>query len=39
VKHFVELYGGQMEITSRAEKGHPDDRGTTVAIRLRSGVA
>jgi signal transduction histidine kinase len=36
VKHFVELFGGQLDITSRSEKEHPDDHGTTVAIRLKS---
>jgi signal transduction histidine kinase len=37
VKHFVELFGGQLDITSRCESEHPGDHGTTVAIRLQSG--
>jgi signal transduction histidine kinase len=38
-KHFVELFGGQMEVTSRSEREFPDDHGTTVTIRLQSGQA
>ena len=34
VKHFVELFGGWMEIASRAEAEHPDDHGTTVSVHL-----
>ena len=37
VKHFVELFGGRLDITSRCEHEHPDDHGTVVAIRLQSG--
>jgi signal transduction histidine kinase len=37
VKHFVELFGGRLDITSRSEKEYPDNHGTTVAIRLKSG--
>jgi signal transduction histidine kinase len=39
VKHFVELFGGQIEITSRAEGEHSDEHGTTVVIRLASADA
>jgi len=39
VKHFVELFGGRLDITSRAEAEHPDAHGTTVAIHLRSEEA
>jgi signal transduction histidine kinase len=37
VKHFVELFGGQLAIVSRSEDEHPDNHGTTVEIRLHSG--
>jgi signal transduction histidine kinase len=36
VKHFVELFGGRLEITSRDEKEYPEHHGTTVAVRLKS---
>ena len=39
VNHFVELFGGSLDISSRAEKDHPDDHGTTVAAHLTSGEA
>ena len=39
VKHFVELFGGRIEIASRGEKEHPDDHGTTIAVHLRSAQA
>ena len=39
VKHFVELFGGQLDIISRCESEHPGDHGTTVAIHLQSGQA
>jgi signal transduction histidine kinase len=39
VKHFVELFGGRLEIASRGEKEHPDDHGTTVAVHLKSAEA
>jgi signal transduction histidine kinase len=37
VKHFVDLFGGRLDITSRSEKEYPDDHGTTVEVRLKSG--
>jgi len=37
VKHFVELFGGQLQISSRAEALYPEDHGTTVTIRLPCG--
>jgi signal transduction histidine kinase len=36
VKSFVDLFGGQIEIVSRAENEYPKDHGTTVGIRLAS---
>jgi signal transduction histidine kinase len=39
VKHFVEMFGGRLDVASRSETEHPDDHGTTVAIRLQSGQA
>jgi signal transduction histidine kinase len=36
VKHFVELFGGRLEISSRDEKEDPEHHGTTVAVRLKS---
>jgi signal transduction histidine kinase len=38
VKHFVELFGGRLVIASRAEDESPDDHGTTVEVRLKSGL-
>ena len=37
VKNFIDLFGGQIEVSSKAENLCPDDHGTTVAIRLKSG--
>jgi signal transduction histidine kinase len=37
VKSFIDLFGGEIEISSRAENLYPDDHGTTVSIRLKSG--
>ena len=37
VKSLVDLFGGEIEVSSRAETLYPDDHGTTVAIRLKSG--
>jgi hypothetical protein len=31
-----QFLGGQLEITSRSEKEHPDHHGATVALRLKS---
>jgi signal transduction histidine kinase len=39
VKHFVELFGGRLVITSRAEEEDPDDHGTTVEVHLRSAAS
>jgi len=38
VKSFVDLFGGEVEVSSRAEDLHPQDHGTTVSIRLKSGT-
>jgi signal transduction histidine kinase len=38
VKHFVDLFGGQLEISTRPEQDYPDDHGTTVAIHLKSAA-
>jgi signal transduction histidine kinase len=38
VKSFVDLFGGTMQIDSRAEEAHPADHGTTVTIRLKSST-
>jgi signal transduction histidine kinase len=37
VKNFIDLFGGQIEISSAAETMRPDDHGTSVGIRLKSG--
>ena len=37
VKSFIDLFGGQIEVHSSAETMRPDDHGTTVGIRLKSG--
>jgi signal transduction histidine kinase len=37
VKSFVDLFGGEIEMSSRAEDLHPHDHGTTVSLRLKSG--
>jgi signal transduction histidine kinase len=37
VKSFMDLFGGQIEIFSTAERLRPDDHGTSVGIRLKSG--
>jgi len=37
VKNFIDLFGGQIEISSTDESMRPDDHGTTVGIRLASG--
>lgn len=34
VKHFVELYGGTMEVESRDQRTYPDDHGTKVSLFL-----
>jgi signal transduction histidine kinase len=39
VKSFVDLFGGEIEVSSRAEASHPQGHGTTVSIRLKSGNA
>ncbi|HEY5284617.1 MAG TPA: HAMP domain-containing sensor histidine kinase [Polyangia bacterium] len=39
MKSFVDLFGGEIEVSSRAEASHPQDHGTTVSIRLKSGSA
>jgi signal transduction histidine kinase len=39
VKSLVDLFGGEIEVASHAENSHPDDHGTTVSIRLKSGEA
>ncbi len=36
VKSFMDLFGGQIEISSTPESLRPNDHGTTVGIRLRS---
>jgi len=38
VKHFVELFGGRMEVTSCSEQESPEDHGTVVAVRLKSAM-
>ena len=38
VKNFIDLFGGQIEISSAAESLRPDDHGTTVGIRLKSAT-
>jgi Signal transduction histidine kinase len=37
VKSFIDLFGGQIEVFSTSETARPDDHGTTVGIRLKSG--
>jgi len=36
VKSFMDLFGGQIEVSSTEESLRPDDHGTTVGIRLKS---
>jgi signal transduction histidine kinase len=36
VKSFIDLFSGQIEISSTSESLRPDDHGTTVGIRLKS---
>ncbi len=36
VKSFVDLFGGDIEIASRADREYPTDHGTTVSVRLKS---
>ena len=36
VKSFVDLFGGRIEVASRAEADHPADHGTTVSVRLKA---
>jgi signal transduction histidine kinase len=36
-KNFIDLFGGQIEVSSAAETMRSDDHGTTVGIRLKSG--
>ena len=36
VKSFIDMFGGQIEVSSTAERQHSDDHGTTVGIRLKS---
>lgn len=35
VKNFVDLFGGRLEITSRAENEYPTNHGTTVCVHLK----
>jgi signal transduction histidine kinase len=37
VKSFIDLFGGQIEVSSAAESLRPGEHGTTVGIRLKSG--
>jgi len=37
VKSFIDLFGGKIEVSSRAQDLYPNDHGTTVSIRLKSG--
>jgi signal transduction histidine kinase len=39
VKSFVDLFGGQIEVSSSAEGRRVDDHGTSVGIRLKSAKA
>ncbi len=36
VKSFIDMFGGQIEVSSTPESLRPDDHGTTVGIRLKS---
>lgn len=38
VKSFVDLFGGTIEVASRAEDAYPADHGTTVTLRLKSSA-
>lgn len=35
VKNFIDLFGGQIEVSSTSESLRPDEHGTTVGIRLK----